>query len=136
MGRTKVFGALAVFGAAVALFFATAAPVAAEETELLEPDGSISASTTDIEQSDAEEVNCAAATDRTEVRIREAPSTDSAIVSFMESGVWYYSACDSTPGGEYGGDCGAGFHWLEVYIGDTVGYVALLCLDGWVEVDV
>ena len=134
MVRTRVFGMLAVLGATAALLFASAAPASAEAPT--EPEGSISSSEVDVRSSDTAQVNCAASTDRTDVRIREAPSIDGAVFDHMEPGVWYDVACDSTPGGEYGGDCGQGFHWLELYIGDSVGYVALMCVDNWVEVDV
>lgn len=134
MRRTRVFGLLAALGAALVMAFAAAVPASADQ-ELTEPQGTVSASEIDLQRADAAQENCAAFTNRTDVRIREAPTLDSTVFDQMESGRWYSVACDSTTGDAYD-DCDGGFHWLELYIGDSIGYVALMCMDGWVEVDV
>lgn len=138
MRRTRVFGGFAAIGAALALAFtATGSASAQGLEERMRPEGSMPHSAVaDARTEDSRQVNCAARTDRTEVRIRAEASTDGEILGHMEPGTWYSASCDSTPGGAYGGPCGDGFHWLEVYLEDTTGYVALMCLDGWTEVDV
>lgn len=139
MTRTRVFGMLAAAGAATALTFAASGTASAESLEeQMRPEGSISDSEVDIAPADdTEQAECAVVTDRSEVRIRDDASTDGEVLGYMEPGAWYSSSCDSTPGGPYGEPCGEGFHWVEVYLEDgTIGYVALMCLDGWVEVDV
>lgn len=139
MRRTRLFGPVAALGATVALTFAAASPASAETVEeRTRPLGSVSLSDVDVDQNadDAEQTTCAIYTDRTEVRVRVEPTTDSEYFDYLEPGEYYEASCDSTPGGEYGDPCGDGFHWVEVYIGDTVGYAALMCLDGWVQVDV
>jgi hypothetical protein len=138
MRRTRVFGGFAAIGAALALAFAVSAPASAQGVEeRMRPEGSIPHSAVaEARIEDSRQVNCAARTDRTEVRIRAEASTEGEILGHMEPGTWYWASCDSTPGGAYGGPCGDGFHWLEVYFEDATGYVALMCLDGWTEVDV
>ncbi|HEU5128799.1 MAG TPA: hypothetical protein VFU12_12495 [Glycomyces sp.] len=138
MVRTRVFGALAATGAALALTFAASGTASAESAEeQMRPEGSMPQSEVDVGQSDdVRQENCAARTGRSEVRIRAEASTDGEVLGYMEPGTWYSASCDSTPGGTYGEPCGDGFHWLEVYLEDTTGYVALMCLDGWTEVDV
>lgn len=138
MGRTKVFGALATTGAALALTFVASGAASAQAfEEQAQPEGSVSHSEIDVRQADTrQEVSCAALTDRTEVRIRGEASTDGEVLGYMQSGEWYTASCDSTAGGTYGEPCGDGFHWLEVFTEDVTGYAALLCLDAWVEVDV
>ncbi len=137
MGRTKVFGALATTGAALALTFVASGAASAQAVEeQARPEGSVSHSEIDVRPADTRQVNCAALTDRTEVRIRGEASTDGEVLGYMQPGEWYTASCDSTPGGTYGEPCGDGFHWLEVSTEDVTGYAALLCLDAWVEVDV
>ena len=138
MGWTRVFGALAAAGAALALTFtATGSASAQGVEEQMRSEGAIShAEVSGDRTEDSRQVNCAARTDRSQLRIRDEASTDGQVLGHMAPGTWYSASCDSTPGGTYGAPCGDGFHWLEVYLEDTTGYVALMCLDGWTEVDV
>lgn len=139
MMRTRMFGSVAAVGAALALSFAVSGTASAESIEeRMRPQGEIPSSEVDVgpADDDARQENCAARTDRDEVRVRAEATTDGEVLGYMEPGGQYSASCDSTPGGVYGEPCGDGFHWVELYIEDTVGYVALMCLDGWVEVDV